>query len=138
MSNDNAERSSTGTKEMAEAWVLKALRSRTKSLNLDNSQIRELSPSLGQLDFLTSLSAKSNELRSLPNELGQLKRVGTRSLRLRNATPDMTCFASVSWPECIHITLVMSVSDFLALTADTLEFGWKPTRSSPHQCGIPH
>ena len=54
---------------MAEAYVLKALRSRTRSLSLDNSQIKRLPASLGRLGFLTSLSAKNNSLEALPPEV---------------------------------------------------------------------
>lgn len=57
---------------MAEACVVKALRSRTKSLSLDNSQLRNLPASLGRLGFLTSLSAKNNSLGALPQEVALL------------------------------------------------------------------
>ena len=59
---------------MTDGWVLKALRSRTKSLSLDN-HVKVLPPSVGKLDFLLSLSVKNNRLQSLPPEIAALKSV---------------------------------------------------------------
>ena len=64
---------------MAETCVLKALRSRTKSLSLDNSQLKSLPASLGRLVFLTSLSAKNNSLGALPQEAALLTGVSLYS-----------------------------------------------------------
>ena len=63
--------------DMTDGYVLKALRSRTKSLSLDNSQLQVLSPTIGRLEFLVSLSAKNNQLQTLPAETASLKRVST-------------------------------------------------------------
>lgn len=65
------------TVAMADGCVLKALRSRAKSLNVDNSHLDALSPLLGKLDFLHSLSAKNNRLQGLPPELSKLSRVSS-------------------------------------------------------------
>ena len=70
------------TVAMADGCVLKALRSRAKSLNLDNSHLEALSPLLGKLDFLHSLSAKNNRLQGLPPELSKLSRVSSRCYTL--------------------------------------------------------
>ena len=63
--------------DMTDGYVLKALRSRTKSLSLDNSQLQVLSPTIGRLEFLVSFSAKNNQLQTLPAETASLKRVST-------------------------------------------------------------
>lgn len=77
---------------MADTLLLKALRSRAKSLNLDNSHLSDLPPLLGQLDTLTSLSAKNNELRALPEQLAQLRkaRVQLASLARHTITEELT------------------------------------------------
>lgn len=58
-----------------EACVLKALKSRTKKLSLDNKGIRTFPLSVGRLDFLETLSAKNNDLFTLPEEVANLKKV---------------------------------------------------------------
>ena len=55
--------------------VLRALKSRTKSLCFDKCSLRELPTALGRLDFLHSLSAKNNSLRTLPEETSRLVEV---------------------------------------------------------------
>ena len=57
------------------SFVLKALRSRPRSLSLDNAGLTALPPAMQQLDFLESLSAKNNQLQTLPPEIAKLKRV---------------------------------------------------------------
>ena len=71
---------------MTDTWVLKALRSRTKTLSLDNSHIKNFPPSLGQLDCLTSLTAKSNELQTLPDEIARLDKVKSVMLEWSSQT----------------------------------------------------
>lgn len=63
--------------DMTDGYVLKALRSRTKSLSLDNSQLQVLSPTIGRLEFLVCVSAKNNQLQTLPTETALLKLVST-------------------------------------------------------------
>ena len=46
--------------------IVKALRSQTKSLSLDNSNIDVLPATISKLHFLQTLSAKNNSLKSLP------------------------------------------------------------------------
>ncbi len=58
-----------------EACVLKALKSRTKKLSLDNNALKTLSVSVGRLGFLETLSAKNNDLLSLPEEIANLRQV---------------------------------------------------------------
>ena len=58
-----------GQRMTAEGSVLKALKSKTKSLTLDNRQLKELPVSIGRLAFLQSLSAKNNDLQTLPEEI---------------------------------------------------------------------
>ena len=55
--------------------VLRALKSRTKSLCFDLSSLKELPTAIGRLDFLQSLSAKNNSLQTLPQEICQLREV---------------------------------------------------------------
>ena len=55
--------------------VLKALKSHTRTLSLDNSNLQALPPALGRLTFLTSLSAKNNALRTLPQQITSLSAV---------------------------------------------------------------
>ena len=56
--------------------VLRALKSRTKTLCFDQSSLKELPAAIGRLNFLQSLSAKSNCLHTLPGETANLKQVG--------------------------------------------------------------
>lgn len=58
-----------------EACVLKALKSRTKKLSLDNNGLKTLSVSVGRLGFLETLSAKNNDLLFLPEEIANLRQV---------------------------------------------------------------
>ena len=58
-----------------EACVLKALKSRTKKLSLDNSKLKTIPVSVGRLDFLETLSVKNNDLCTLPEVVGNLKQV---------------------------------------------------------------
>ena len=55
--------------------VLRALKSRTKSLCFDLGGLAELPTAIGRLDFLQSLSAKNNCLRTLPQEISNLGEV---------------------------------------------------------------
>ena len=61
--------------EIMNAPILKALRSKTKSLTLDNSNIQSLPATIGQLTFLESLSLQNNFLQSLPVEIVHLTAV---------------------------------------------------------------
>ena len=63
-----------------EARVLKALKSHTHSLSLDNSKLQIIPAAIGRLDFLIFLSAKNNSLRTLPKEIANLS-----SVRLKGA-----------------------------------------------------
>lgn len=65
--------------------VLKALRSRTRSLQLDNSELQALPPEVGQLDFLSALSAKNNQLQTLPPEIARLKKVFLHAMLLKRS-----------------------------------------------------
>ena len=58
-----------------EACVLKALKSRTKRLCLDNSGLKVFPVAIGRLSFLESLSVKSNDLQTLPGEVTNLRQV---------------------------------------------------------------
>ena len=58
-----------------EGAILKALRSQTKSLTLDNSGLQVLPDSISKLHFLHTLSAKNNSLKSLPLGFVNLKSV---------------------------------------------------------------
>ena len=58
-----------------EGAILKALRSKTRSLSLDNSNLETLPGSIGKLHFLQSLSVKNNSLKSLPLRFVNLKSV---------------------------------------------------------------
>ena len=49
-----------------EGIIVKALRSQTKSLALDNSNLEVLPATISKLHFLQTLSAKNNSLKSLP------------------------------------------------------------------------
>ena len=58
-----------------EGAIVKALRSQTRSLSLDNSNLEVLPAGIGKLHFLLNLSAKKNSLQSLPLGLVNLKSV---------------------------------------------------------------
>ena len=60
---------------MSEQRVLKAIKSRTRTLSFNNCELKSLPPSLGRLDFLISLSAKSNGLEELPQDISKLSSV---------------------------------------------------------------
>ena len=60
---------------MCEQRVLKALKSHTKTLSFNNSDLKSLPAALGRLTFLTSFSAKNNALKTLPEEITQLTSV---------------------------------------------------------------
>lgn len=70
---------------MSEQRVLRAIKSRTKTLSFNNCDLKSLPPALGRLDFLTSLSAKNNGLKTLPQEISNLSSV-------RPLAEDITCF----------------------------------------------
>ena len=65
----------TETSRVCEQRVLKALKSRTQSLSLNNSNLQALPVAIGRLDFLISLSAKNNGLQSLPSQIENLTSV---------------------------------------------------------------
>lgn len=58
-----------------EQRVIKALQSQTRTLSLNNSNLQALPAALGRLTFLTSLSAKNNALRTLPEQIALLSSV---------------------------------------------------------------
>lgn len=66
--------------DMTDACVLKALKSRTRSLNLDNGQLRTITPTIGRLEFLVSFSAKNNQLQTLPTDFAALTCVSAEQL----------------------------------------------------------
>lgn len=62
-----------------EGYVLKALKSRTKQLCVDNCRLKMVPSGIGKLFFLERLSAKANDLETLPKELSNLTEVGLAS-----------------------------------------------------------
>jgi len=61
--------------EASDKRIFAALKSRSKSLNLDNNGLQKIPDSLGRLTFLTSFSVKNNHLKTLNNHLAKLTSV---------------------------------------------------------------
>ena len=62
-----------------EGTIIKALRSQTKSLSLDNKNLDVLPGVIGKLHFLHTLSVKNNSLKSLPIGITHLTSVSISS-----------------------------------------------------------
>ena len=67
---------------MSEQRVLKALKSHTKTLSLDNCRLQALPAALGRLNFITTFSAKNNALKSLPSQISALIAVSDEGRKL--------------------------------------------------------
>ena len=61
--------------EASDKRIFAALKSRSKSLNLDNNGLQKIPDSLGRLISLTSFSVKNNHLKSLNSNLSKLTAV---------------------------------------------------------------
>ena len=55
--------------------ILKAVRSKSRNLTLDNSSLQSIPASISQLHYLESLSLRNNLLQSLPLYITRLKSV---------------------------------------------------------------